>query len=59
MVMGTRVIKMLTNDNIFLIFIGILISDIVYQSGLVTKIYTKILHIEEKIRDIEEKVKEI
>jgi len=48
---------MFTNDNIFLIFIGILISTIVYQSGMLTKIYKHIFSIENRIRRLEEKIK--
>ena len=48
---------MLNNDNIFIIFIGILISDIVYQSGIISKIYTKIINIENRIKIMEEKIK--
>ena len=56
MVLGTRVIKM-NDNNIFIVFIGILISDIVYQSGIVSKMYAKILNIENRIRVIEERLK--
>lgn len=45
------------NNSIFIVFIGILISDIVYQSGIVSRMYAKILNIEAKIRIIEERLK--
>jgi len=48
---------MFTNDNIFLIFIGILVSTIVYQSQVLTKIYKQIYKIENRIGRLEEKVK--
>jgi len=48
---------MFTNDNIFLIFIGILISTIAYQSGLLTKIYKHIYNIEHRLSKLEEKIK--
>jgi len=46
---------MFTNDNIFLIFIGILVSTIVYQSQVLTKIYKHIYNIENRIRRLEER----
>jgi len=48
---------MFTNDNIFLIFIGILVSTIVYQSQVLTKIYKHIYNIENRIGRLEEKIK--
>jgi hypothetical protein len=47
----------LTNDNIFLIFIGILVSTIVYQSQVLTKIYKHIFNIENRIRRLEGRIK--
>ena len=45
----------MSTDSTFLVFIGILISDIVYQSGLLTKIYKEITKIEQRIDRLEQK----
>jgi len=44
---------MFKNDNIFLIFIGLLVSTIIYQSGMLTKIYKQLYNIENRIRNLE------
>ena len=46
----------MNSDSIFLVFIGILISNILYESGIITKIYTKIIKIEHKIKELENKI---
>ena len=38
---------------------GILVSDIVYQSGLLTKLYQRITKLEDKVNDIEEKISKV
>lgn len=43
-------------DSMFLIFSGILVSDIIYQSGILTKLYAKIGKIEQKVFEIEYKI---
>ena len=48
---------MFTNDNIFLVFIGLLVSTIIYQSGILTKIYKHLYNIEHRLRRLEEKIK--
>ena len=35
---------------------GILVSDILYQTGLLTKLYQRITHLEDKVNGIEEKI---
>lgn len=44
-------------DSVFIVFIGILVTDIVYQSGIITKIYQKISKLERKIEKLEDSVK--
>jgi hypothetical protein len=46
----------INNDSIFIVFIGILISTIVYQSAMLTKIYKHIYNIENRLNNLEEKI---
>lgn len=50
---------MLTNDNIFLIFIGILVSDIIYQTGLLQKMSIKLEKISIRLKTVEDKIKQL
>ncbi|MCW1300840.1 MAG: hypothetical protein QXE05_10845 [Nitrososphaeria archaeon] len=43
-------------DALLLTFIGILVSDLLYQSNIITKIYKKIYKIELDINLLKEKV---
>jgi hypothetical protein len=48
---------MTLDDNIFLVFIGILVSDIVYQSAILQKIYKEIEHVKSRLIKVEEHIK--
>ena len=54
-----RVINMLSTDSYLIVFMGILVSDIVYQSGLLTKLYQGITKLEDKVNGIEEKISKV
>ena len=54
-----RVINMLSTDSYLIVFMGILVSDIVYQSGLLTKLYQRITKLEDKVNGIEEKISKV
>lgn len=43
--------------TIYLTFIGILVSDIIYQSTLLQKLYTELNKIKIKIEHLEDKIK--
>lgn len=48
-----------TTDSYLVVFMGILVSDIVYQSGLLTKLYQRLTHLEDKVNGIEEKLQKV
>jgi hypothetical protein len=50
---------MITTDSYLIVFMGILVSDIIYQSGLLTKLYQRITHLEDKVNGIEEKISKV
>ena len=50
---------MLTPDSYLIVFMGILVSDILYQTGLLTKLYQRITHLEDKVNGIEEKISKV
>ena len=50
---------MITTDSYLIVFMGILVSDIVYQSGLLTKLYQRITKLEDKVNGIEEKISKV
>ena len=50
---------MITTDSYLIVFMGILVSDIVYQSGLLTKLYQRITQLEAKVNGIEEKISKV
>ena len=50
---------MLSTDSYLVVFMGILVSDIVYQSGLLTKLYQRITKLEDKVNGIEEKINKV
>ena len=50
---------MITTDSYLIVFMGILVSDIVYQSGLLTKLYQRITKLEDKVNGIEEKINKV
>ena len=50
---------MLSTDSYLIVFMGILVSDIVYQSGLLTKLYQRITKLEDKVNGIEEKITKV
>ena len=50
---------MITTDSYLIVFLGILVSDIIYQSGLLTKLYQRITHLEDKVNGIEEKISKV
>ena len=52
-------IYMITTDSYLIVFMGILVSDIVYQSGLLTKLYQRITKLEDKVNGIEEKISKV
>ena len=52
-------ITMLSTDSYLIVFMGILVSDIVYQSGLLTKLYQRITKLEDKVNGIEEKISNV
>ena len=47
---------MLTPDSYLIVFMGILVSDILYQTGLLTKLYQRLTRLEDKVNDIENTV---
>ena len=50
---------MISTDSYLIVFMGILVSDIVYQSGLLTKLYQRIIKLEDKVNGIEEKISKV
>ena len=52
-------ITMPTTDSYLIVFMGILVSDILYQTGLLTKLYQRITHLEDKVSGIEEKISKV
>ena len=50
---------MISTDSYLIVFMGILVSDIVYQSGLLTKLYQRITKVEDKVNGIEEKISKV
>ena len=50
---------MISTDSYLIVFMGILVSDIVYQSGLLTKLYQRITKLEDKVNGIEEKINKV
>ena len=50
---------MLSTNSYLIVFMGILVSDIVYQSGLLTKLYQRITKLEDKVNGIEEKISKV
>ena len=52
-------INMISTDSYLIVFMGILVSDIVYQSGLLTKLYQRITKLEDKVNGIEEKISKV
>ena len=52
-------ITMPTTDSYLIVFMGILVSDILYQTGLLTKLYQRITHLEDKVSSIEEKISKV
>ena len=52
-------INMISTDSYLIVFMGILVSDIVYQSGLLTKLYQRIPKLEDKVKVIEEKIRKV
>ena len=50
---------MLTPDSYLIVFMGILVSDILYQTGLLTKLYQRLTHLEDKVNGIEEKINKV
>ena len=52
-------ITMITTDSYLIVFMGILVSDIIYQSGLLTKLYQRITYLEDKVNGIEEKISKV
>ena len=50
---------MLSTDSYLVVFMGILVSDIIYQSGLLTKLYQRITKLEDKVNGIEEKISKV
>ena len=52
-------ITMMTTDSYLIVFMGILVSDIIYQSGLLTKLYQRITKLEDKVNGIEEKISKV
>ena len=50
---------MITTDSYLIVFMGILVSDIIYQSGLLTKLYQRITKLEDKVNGIEEKINKV
>ena len=50
---------MLTPDSYLIVFMGILVSDILYQTGLLTKLYQRLTHLEDKVNDIENAIPKI
>ena len=50
---------MFSTDSYLIVFMGILVSDIVYQSGLLTKLYQRITKLEDKVNGIEEKISKV
>ena len=50
---------MLSTDSYFIVFMGILVSDILYQTGLLTKLYQRITKLEDKVSTIEEKISKV
>ena len=50
---------MITTDSYLIVFMGILVSDIIYQSGLLTKLYQRITKLEDKVNGIEEKISKV
>ena len=50
---------MISTDSYLIVFMGILVSDIVYQSGLLTKLYQRITKLEDKVNGIEEKISKV
>ena len=53
------VIEMISTDSYLIVFMGILVSDIIYQSGLLTKLYQRITKLEDKVNGIEEKISKV
>ena len=49
----------MTTDSYLIVFMGILVSDIIYQSGLLTKLYQRITKLEDKVNGIEEKISKV
>ena len=50
---------MISTDSYLIVFMGILVSDIIYQSGLLTKLYQRITKLEDKVNGIEEKISKV
>ena len=49
-------ITMPTTDSYLIVFLGILVSDILYQTGLLTKLYQRITHLEDQVNGIEKQL---
>ena len=49
-------ITMPTTDSYLIVFMGILVSDILYQTGLLTKLYQRITHLEDQVNGIEKQL---
>ena len=47
---------MTTIDSYFVVFIGILVANIVYQTGLIQKMYNEISNLKIKMHKIEDKL---
>lgn len=48
---------MITDNSIYIIFMGMLISDIIYQSGLLNKLNKEIFKLKSRVHEIEDKLK--